>query len=100
MSRINLSRVKKLETAGKRLWDARLLSDEELLAHCCDYEPEKLGAVLAAYREGGLEAAGDELLTVSLGDDPAKLALALEADRRGDLETVAHMLEERHARAI
>jgi hypothetical protein len=100
MSRISLSRVKRLETAERHFGDASQLSDEDLLAVCCNHDPERITPVLVAYRAGGLEAAGEELLKASLGDEPDTLSLAIEADRRGDFETVARILEERYARAV
>lgn len=97
MSRANVARIKKLEQAGNRVRDCRHMTDEQLLEAECNYDPERTRLVLAAYRVGGLEAAGGELLRVTFSDDPEKLALALEADRRGDNETVARMLAERYA---
>jgi hypothetical protein len=100
MSRANVARIKKLERAGNRVADFSRLTDEQLLEAECNYDPERTRLVLAAYRVGGLDAAGEELLRVTFGDDPEQLALALEADRRGDDETVARMLAERYANEI
>lgn len=100
MSRINLSRVKRLEAIGNRVTDWRHMTDERLLEVACDYDPAIMSSVMPAFRTGGLDAGFNELYRSLFEADPEKLALILDSEERGDDKTVARMLEERYARAI
>lgn len=100
MSRINLSRIRKLEIVGDRVTNWRYMTDEQLLEAACDYDPAIMSSVISAFRAGGLDAGFEQLFRMRFSDDPENLALIMEADRRGECETVAHMLGEGNARAI
>jgi hypothetical protein len=97
MSKLNLSRIKKLESIGHRVNNFRYMTDEQLLASACGNDPAIVASVTPAFRTGGLDAGFEELYRVLFRDDPENLALILEADRRGDDETVARMLDGRYA---
>jgi hypothetical protein len=100
MSRISLSRVKKLESISKRITSFRQLTDEQLLEAACGNDAATMASVMPAFRASGLDAGFEELYRVLFADDPEKLTLILDADRSDDYETVARVMEERYARAV